>query len=220
MKFKQISPHVYKAETWMGVKMSAWVIQEGDYSIIIDTGLSFMGSHLLSFAEEKAPLQMILLTHGHSDHVGGLSSILRKRKVPVYAHPNEIKYIEGKEPYPKRKKPERGITPGIVKPLPEDENHNLHTMMNLVPYPTPGHSPGHTAYFHKEDNVLISGDMFTSKRGKLTPPMKAFTADAQEAVESSRLIEELNPDLISICHGNDIEHPQNQLQDYLEKYKK
>lgn len=220
MKFKQISPHVYKAETWMGVKMSAWVIQEGDYSIIIDTGLSFMGSHLLSFAEEKAPLQMILLTHGHSDHVGGLSSILRKRKVPVYAHPNEIKYIEGKEPYPKRKKPERGITAGIVKPLPEDENHNLHTMMNLVPYPTPGHSPGHTAYFHKEDNVLISGDMFTSKRGKLTPPMKAFTADAQEAVESSRLIEELNPDLISICHGNDIEHPQNQLQAYLEKYKK
>lgn len=220
MKFKQISPHVYKGETWMGIKMSAWIVKEGDYTIIIDTGLPFMGSSLLSFAEEKGPLQMVLLTHGHSDHVGGLSSILRKRKVPVYAHANEMKYIEGKEPYPKRKKPERGMTPGIVKPLPEDENHNLHTMMNLVPYLTPGHSPGHTVFYHKEDDVLISGDMFTSKRGKLTPPIKAFTADTQEALESSRLLEELNPAKVSICHGEDIEQPREQLQAYLQKYKK
>lgn len=37
-------------------------------------------------------LTAILVTHGHSDHIGGLEGVLRSIDVPVYAHPNECRH--------------------------------------------------------------------------------------------------------------------------------
>ncbi|HIW33855.1 MAG TPA: MBL fold metallo-hydrolase, partial [Candidatus Paenibacillus intestinavium] len=77
---------------------------------------------------------------------------------------------------------------------------------------------GHVAYYHVRDKVLIAGDLLTSKRGKLTRPMPMFTADMTEAVESSRIIAELEPQLVTICHSNDVRNAALQLDTYLRKY--
>lgn len=62
---------------------------------------------------------------------------------------------------------------------------------------------------------MIAGDLFTSKNGKLRKPMKMFTADMNEAVQSSQIVKELKPALVSICHGNDVENPSSQIDNYL-----
>ncbi|MFB5663363.1 MBL fold metallo-hydrolase [Alteribacillus sp. HJP-4] len=214
MKVIRISEHIFKLETWAGIKMSAWAVKTEYGSIIIDAGLRYMGAPLLKLAEEHGPLQMILLTHGHSDHTGGIQSILKMKKTPVYIHPEEIPYATGKSPYPGRKKKEKNVGEKLIKPLPSDEAGNMYTMMGLLPIHTPGHSPGHTVYYHERDNILIGGDLFTSRGGRLAPPISMFTADMDEAVISGRVVKELNPALLSITHGEDIEKPGAQYEVY------
>jgi glyoxylase-like metal-dependent hydrolase (beta-lactamase superfamily II) len=217
MKVQKISSNIYKIEAWLLIKMSAWIVTVSDGVYIVDTGMPFMGKRILKEAEKLGNVKGILLTHGHSDHVGGLKKILELKKIPVYAHEDEIKYMEGKEPFPGRKKAEFLVQPGIVQPL-KMTNENIDTIESLIPIHTPGHSPGHVVYYHQEDQVLIGGDLFTSKNGQLQKPMAMFTADMKEAVKSGRVIEKLKPNLVSICHGNDVKEPYKQIQNYLATY--
>lgn len=166
-------------------------------------------------AEKLGEVKGVLLTHGHSDHVGGVRQIVSQKRIPVYAHQLELKYMEGLEPFPGRNKPEQLVEPGMVQPLPVNEQGQLQGIASLMPYHTPGHSPGHVAYYHAEDNVLISGDLFTSKRGKLQQPMKMFTANMEEAVASAAIVSRLKPGLISIAHSADVLHGYDHIEQYL-----
>lgn len=217
MKILKISPNIYKVEAWFIFKMSAWIVTVEDGVYIVDTGMAFMGKAILKEAEKLGNLKAILLTHGHSDHVGGLKKILEIKKFPVFSHEADIKYMEGKEPFPGRKKAEFLVQPGVVQPL-EMTNGNLHDIEDLTPIHTPSHSPGHVVYYHKKDGVLISGDLFTSKNGQLRKPMAMFTADMNEAIKSSHVIEDLKLNIVSICHGNDVKEPYKQLKNYLATY--
>ena len=42
----------------------------------------------------------IVLTHGHFDHVGALEHLAAAWDVPVYAHPLEHPYLDGRAAYP------------------------------------------------------------------------------------------------------------------------
>lgn len=217
MRILKISPNIYKVEAWFFLKISAWIVMVNDGVYIIDTGMPFMGKKILKEAEKLGKLKGILLTHGHSDHVGGLKKILEIKKVPVYAHEYDIKYMEGKEPFPGRKKVENLVQPDLVQPL-KMINGNIENIEEIIPIHTPGHSPGHVVYYHKEDRVLIGGDLFTSKNGRLRKPMAMFTSDMGQAVKSGRIVEKLKPNVISICHGNDVQLPHKQIKNYLATY--
>ncbi|MFW5955529.1 MAG: MBL fold metallo-hydrolase, partial [Rhodothermales bacterium] len=88
----------------------------------------------------------------------------------------------------------------------------------LVPYHTPGHTPGHTAWFHPEDGVLLAGDLFTSRNGELRPPIAMFTTDMAQALHSARILDQLNPSRLEVCHGGPVKNPLQQLPWYLERY--
>lgn len=216
MKIRKLSPHITKLETWAIFKMSAWLVQCDDGVYIVDTGMSHMGKRILQEAEKLGEVKAILLTHGHSDHIGGVQPILAQKDIPVYAHSLEHVHIEGKEPFPGRKAREKLLPEGIIQPLPTDEQGQLFAIQDLVPYHTPGHSPGHVVYYHTKDDVLISGDLFTSKKGRLQKPMKMFTANMAEAVRSGSIVRELQPALVSIAHSNDVADAHLQIEQYLQ----
>lgn len=218
MKVLKVSPHIYKLEDWFLLKISAWIVKVDDGVYIVDTGMAFMGKRILKEAEKLGKLKGVLLTHGHSDHVGGLKKIVELRKVPVYAHKNDIKHMEGKEPFPGRKKAEFLVQPGLVQPLEELNDGTLKKIEDLTPIHTPGHSPGHVVYYHEKDRVLIGGDLFMSKKGQLKRPIAMFTANMEEAVESAGIVKELKPKVVSICHGCDVEEPHKQIDKYLAQF--
>ncbi|QRG66080.1 MBL fold metallo-hydrolase [Brevibacillus choshinensis] len=218
MKAEQISEHVWSLSTWLVIPLRVWVVVEPDGVTLVDAGIPFLTKGILSFIDQlgAGPLKQIVLTHGHSDHVGAVKRIVEARKTPVFAHEIEIPYLEGKEPYPRRKKAEMTVTPGVVQPLRKTAEGELETTAGLTPYHTPGHSPGHVVYYHEADGVLLAGDLFTSKAGKLNRPMPMFTADMAEALKSSLILRELQPAHLEVCHGKPVKRPAEHLDEYLQ----
>jgi ribonuclease J len=85
--------------------MNCLALRWEDDIIVIDGGLMFPESELLGvdvvvpdityLIENKACVRAIILTHGHQDHIGGLSWILSELKVPVYGTEFTLAYVEG-----------------------------------------------------------------------------------------------------------------------------
>jgi glyoxylase-like metal-dependent hydrolase (beta-lactamase superfamily II) len=217
MKIEQISPHIYVLKSWLLFPVRVWVVIDEHGVTLVDAGMPFMAKGILKFIDSlnAGPLQRILLTHGHGDHVGSIHKIRERYPVPVFAHEIEIPYMEGALPYPRRKKAESSVTPGLAHTLPTDEKGDLQSFGSLKPYFAPGHSPGHVVFYHEQDRVLLCGDLFTSKKGKLHRPMPLFTADMTEAVRSSRIVEQLKPHRLEVCHGEPVFEAATQVDGYI-----
>lgn len=221
MKVTQISEHVWSLKTWLIIPVHVWLVKDenGGFSLV-DAGIPSMAKGISACLKSPGggPLERILLTHGHSDHVGAIPRLLKDAapsSLPVYAHRVEIPYMEGDVAYPRRKKAAASVARGLAQPLPEDGDGRPLAIGGLTPLLAPGHSPGHVVYYHERDRVLLAGDLFTSKKGKLRRPMPAFTADMREAVQSSLLLRELDPVHLEVCHGDPVLRPAEQLDGYL-----
>ncbi|MCC6423834.1 MAG: MBL fold metallo-hydrolase [Phycisphaerales bacterium] len=101
------------------------------------------------------------LTHGHFDHVAGHAAVTERfPKAIVLIHPDdEIKLQKPKLPF-KLPIP----IPFLIPPRSAD-GHVLEgdeLMIGSIPVRaiyTPGHSPGHVAYYLQRENVLVGGDL-------------------------------------------------------------
>lgn len=233
MKVERISEHVWSLQSWFLFPVKVWLVKDADGLTLVDAGFSMMANSILRQIErlDAGPLQRILLTHGHGDHVGSVTKIRERYAVPVYAHQIELPYLEGALPYPRRRRAEPGLPKGLVQPLAEEsgssslsepgaeqvtgrEGAQLASVAGLRPYLTPGHSPGHVVYYHEQDRILLAGDLFTAKRGQLRQPMAIFTADMAEAIRSSSILRELQPKRLEVCHGTPVLEPATQLDAY------
>ncbi len=82
------------------------VFRYGDEIIVIDAGMAFPEEDMLGIdivipdfsylIENKDKIKAILITHGHEDHIGSLSYLLRDVNAPVYATKLTCGLIEGK----------------------------------------------------------------------------------------------------------------------------
>jgi glyoxylase-like metal-dependent hydrolase (beta-lactamase superfamily II) len=196
---------------------------------LVDAGLGGSYTPILREAEKRfgpgTRPKNILLTHGHFDHVGALASLARHWGVDIFAHPLELPYLTGRSSYPP---PDPTVGGGamawsailyprgpidvsqFVKPLPNDgsvpgwpEWRALHT---------PGHSPGHVAFFRERDRALIAGDAFVTTRQEsalmvmsqtpeLNGPPAYFTPDWKAARQSLKHLASLNPEIAATGHG-------------------
>lgn len=225
MKITQISEHVWSLRTWLVIPIHVWVVKEEDGLTLVDAGIPMMAKGILKFSGSlnAGPLRRIVLTHGHSDHVGAVQRLREAYPgVPVFVHRIEIPFMEGEQPYPRRKKAAIFLAKGVAQHLAELESSSCNMTVgglapigSLTPYLTPGHSPGHVVYYHEKDRVLLAGDLFTSKKGKLRKPMAMFTANMNEAVRSSAIVGELRPERLEVCHGSSVLHPAEQLDQYM-----
>ncbi len=136
-------------------------------------------------------LKMILLTHGHWDHVGAIPALLEKwPDLPVYAHERELCPSDEPNPhyfFPRAGKNQRTYGEGDVLPLGGLTLKVLHT---------PGHSAGSVVIL-AEDVMLCGDTLFAGSCGRWDLPGGSEGA----MLPSLRRLAELEGDY-RVCPGH------------------
>lgn len=119
--------------------------------------------------------EMILLTHGHSDHMYEIAYFREKYGSKVYAHPAEKPYFEREDVR----------NPANVPIEQREYVCDIYVsdgdVIEFGPYKfkvihTPGHTPGSVCYYCEEEKVLFSGDtLFNGSIGRTDFPLSDST---------------------------------------------
>jgi len=186
--------------------VNCYIIEHGDERILIDTGHADQPGQLLEAVRSAVgQITAILLTHGHRDHVGALAEIEQATGVPIYAHPDEIPYIMNERYHGalrdswwflQPKGPSAPAPVGPVRPLRHGDR-----LGPLTACHTPGHSPGHLAFYHAERGIWFCGDLLATMFGRVTGPIWFFTYDLALTRRSARRLLESGP-VRALCAGH------------------
>jgi endoribonuclease LACTB2 len=116
---------------------------------------SLLAQTLAEEADAGRPLAMVVLTHHHGDHVGGAAALASKFNVPIAAHANTARRLEGKI----------DVTRELV------DGEQLHGVTCIY---TPGHADGHLCY--ELGGASIVGDMVAGLGWILIDPVEGNMA--------------------------------------------
>ena len=166
----------------------------------------------------------ILLTHGHFDHAGSAGPLADAWGVRIYVHWRELPYLTGQTHYPPFDLRSPGFFTRIARFFPTgtvnlgtrsgplEAGQAIPGLPDWETIETPGHTPGHVAFFRRGDAVLLAGDAVTTmnldsfwdtvaRRKQVCRPPVPATMDWGNARRSVELLASLRPSLIAAGHG-------------------
>lgn len=194
--------------------VSVWLVRSQEGFLLIDSGppdtTGVMVDAVSSATNGRGP-KVVVLTHGHYNHAGGLSAIRLAWNPPIASHVDEIPFILGERDYSRvrSKNPAYWLgsllmdtTPWSIPNVQAVEHGR--SLFGLTVVHLPGHTPGHLGYFHKEDKAFICGDAIMNVSGRLSRPFGLTTHDMRLAENSIRRMAERNFIHLLPSHGNPI----------------
>lgn len=211
-----------------GIIANAYLVGNRESWVLVDAGTPGRERKIKAAAEARfgpgAKPRAIVLTHGHFDHAGSAGPLADLWDVRIYAHALELPYLTGRSLYP----PLDHTAPGFFSKLSRlFPSSTVNLGGRLVPlecgrgapglegwecHYTPGHTPGHVAFFRRDGRLLVAGDALTTmnldtfwgtvgkRPGVWRPPVPATTNWAQ-ARRSVELLAALRPATIAAGHG-------------------
>lgn len=136
---------------------NSYLIDNGEYSILIDPGAEPEKIWSTFFEVVPSPLHSILATHGHFDHVGGVEYFKKKYNVSFGMNLNDKRILSQANLYRKIS----GETEFYPTPQIDFEIGNTQSIrlggVNLKIHQTPGHSEGSVVI--ELDKMLFCGDV-------------------------------------------------------------
>ena len=149
-----------------------YIDDESFHGFLIDPGAE--AEKLLQIiAEKNFVIEKILLTHGHFDHIGAVTEIQNKLKIPVFAHELGKNYLFN---------PEKNLSIftigaemklGGVNFLADGDFICLekNSELNLQLIHTPGHTTDGATFYSKKNNLAFVGDtIFKNSFGRTDFP--------------------------------------------------
>ncbi len=154
---------------------NTYLVHASDKSaVIIDPGCAtaYERAELVNFIEQnELTIKALLNTHCHIDHVMGNAFVIDKYKVDFYMHKLDLPVLAAAE----RSAQVYGIEGFVPSPQPNHflEDHQVLQFgaIELQVIFGPGHAPGHVAFYSKENNFVVSGDiLFQGSFGRVDLP--------------------------------------------------
>ena len=201
--------------------MHAFLIEDGADLTLIDTLYETDGrlalEEIKGLGRSISDLKRIVLTHAHRSHLGGLAELKRQSGATVCSHEWEADIIAGERKaqavtiLPRR--PLRAYFPfqvglalgfGKHPPCPVDETvRDGDEVAGLRVLHTPGHTPGHLAFYSEKHGVLLSGDSIATWPA-FDAGWPAFNLNPEDQRESIRRMAALEPKKVGVGHGSPI----------------
>lgn len=217
----ELAPGIRRLGGQSGGQVNAFLIEDGTDLTLIDTlyetDARLVHQEIRRLGRSISDLKRIVLTHAHRSHLGGLADLKRQSGATLYAHPWEADIIAGeRKAQPVTILPRRplrayvpfqlGLALGLGKHPPcridetlaeEDEIGGLRVLH------TPGHTPGHLAFYSEEHAVLLSGDSIATWP-RFEAGWPAFNLNPQQQRDSIRRLAALEPRKVGVGHGSPI----------------
>lgn len=213
MKLIEISPEIVQL-TRFGL-VNCYLVRENDGLTLIDTMVGGSANQIYTAANGlNRPLRRILLTHAHMDHVGSLDALSNKlRSVEVAVGHRESRLLTGDfrtEPGEPTDKVRGSFSK--VQTVPSALLNEGECYGSLKVIASPGHTPGHLAFFDVRSGTLIAGDALTAVGGlrvsgdgpAIFPFANWATWHKPTALASARKLAELAPKKIVVGHGKPV----------------
>ena len=162
-------------------------------------------------------VKRIWLTHAHFSHVRGLKAMKELSGAKVCSHAFEADIVSGDRKAQRvsivPKRPFRAYIPfqlglalglGDHPPCPVDDTlAEGHEEGGLAVLHTPGHTPGHLAFWSEKHKILLSGDAIVTWP-ELAAGWDSFTLNERQRGESLRRMAALAPEKVGVGHGDPI----------------
>jgi len=241
---REIASDVYYIEVGKGINRSnVYFVRSGASWVLIDAASVNCGQLIRKSAEslfgENTRPASILLTHDHPDHAGSTLELASMWDCPVYVHHDELSLatVTDLSTVKKYANPlDRWIILPLLCIMPQRWVESMLSKSSLkdvvrafdpgnaVPdlpdwecIPTPGHTPGHVAFFRKSDRVLITGDAIVTvdlnsfwgflrwclwiNKQKVSGPPWYSTWNSRAAKASVAALTRLEPRVLASGHG-------------------
>jgi endoribonuclease LACTB2 len=195
----QVTPHVYVmhiddgAEFHPGGSNNYFVGDPHEGMVLIDTGdqQRVWTQSILEYYERlgRPRITAILLTHSHSDHIGGLDRIYDAMPAPVRCHPKlaqRLQTMVGQE---------------AVIPLTSQEEIRTGGGVRLRALFTPGHEIDHTSFYLEAERVLFTGDCILGASSTTVRDLFSY-------MQSLQLLTRYQHDTICPGHGPVVPPPR------------
>ncbi len=158
------------------------------------------------------------VTHAHPDHAGSSWRVCRALGIPFWCGARDVPAAEtGNMGFGARRRYEAWVLLQKVfarmRGIPVDRAlHEGDTVGGFTVVDSPGHTPGHVAFFREKDRVLLVGDVmigrsfFTLERG-IFQPLPMFNWNHQINRLSGRKLAALRPNVVCFGHGPVLKDP-------------
>jgi glyoxylase-like metal-dependent hydrolase (beta-lactamase superfamily II) len=198
----------------------SYIVRTAEGLVLVDAGMDSgaadveVGLKALNASVEA--IRAVLLTHWHNDHAAGAAAIHERTGAPVFYHSGDQPYLTGRTRtrglrwWLSERIPELGVLVllkgllGEATPRAVDAQRLVRDGERLLGdfevVATPGHTPGHVAYYYRPASALFAGDALAVIDGQVRFMARPVTSDVTAARESLRRCLELHPAII--CPGH------------------
>jgi hydroxyacylglutathione hydrolase len=143
--------------------------EESGVGAIVDPGDE---AARIAIAVEETGLEIgsIILTHAHVDHVGAVVALVDEHSCPVLMHAEAEPMLKELPTQAIMMGMRFGRVPTVDRYVQDDEVLEVGDL-GLRSLYTPGHAPGHLAFYVEDEGLVLSGDaLFAGSIGRVDLP--------------------------------------------------